>query len=95
MAGPSADYFSGHGVVIHFSTHFPVVTTACSVLGPSAARWRYVTCPGCLDVAPIDPRIEALRVSRGLRARTAPLRPALPAEASASSPRPTADLSQA
>jgi hypothetical protein len=47
--------------VIHFSAEFPVVATACGVLGPSAARWRYVTCLECLARAPSDPRIERRR----------------------------------
>lgn len=56
-------------VAIHFSASFPVTKTACGVLGPSAARWRYVSCEKCLDVAPIDERVEARRVSLGLPAR--------------------------
>lgn len=69
VSGPSADYFTGHGVVIHFSAKFPVERTACGTPGPSAALWRYVTCPGCLDVAPRDPRIEERRRVLGLSAR--------------------------
>jgi hypothetical protein len=42
---------------IHFATRFPVVETPCGRLGPSAARWGYVTCLACLRRAPKDPRI--------------------------------------
>jgi hypothetical protein len=45
--------------VIHFSDRFPVVRTACGVLGPSAALWRYVDCEACLEAGPDDPRIRA------------------------------------
>lgn len=44
---------------IHFSDRFPVVATPCGKLGPSAARWGYVTCLPCLWRAPSDPRIAA------------------------------------
>jgi hypothetical protein len=45
--------------VIHFSERFPVETTPCGKLGPAAGLWRYVTCVGCLERAPDDPRIKA------------------------------------
>jgi hypothetical protein len=68
MGEPSADYFSGHGVVIHFSAKFPVEETPCGTLGPAAALWRYVDCLACLDKAPADPRIEERKrqVRRGI-----------------------------
>ncbi len=44
---------------IHFSAKFPVEETPCGKLGPSAARWGFVTCIECLRRAPKDPRIEA------------------------------------
>ena len=42
---------------VHFSDRFAVVKTACDTRGLSSQRWRYVSCLGCLDVAPDDPRI--------------------------------------
>jgi hypothetical protein len=58
-------------VAINFSDRFPVVATACGELGPSADRWRFVTCRACLVVAPRDPRIERRRRALGLPPRDA------------------------
>lgn len=45
---------------IHFSKTYPVVETPCGRTGPSADRWGYVTCLGCLKAgAHLDPRINA------------------------------------
>jgi hypothetical protein len=54
MSAAPVDYAS-----IHFATRFPVTETACGKLGPSAGLWRYVTCLGCLESGPDDPRIAA------------------------------------
>lgn len=47
---------------LHFTDRFPLVKTACGrTFGPCSNRWRDVTCLACLDAAPADPRIEALK----------------------------------